>query len=208
MRSVYVVGAHRWCGPSTADMFRSAGYTVYGDEWLTDRPAVDLVAFTGGSDINPAYYGQELDGTMGVDTFRDQFEIDVFGSLLSDQKVVGICRGAQLINVMNGFPLIQHHGYIGGPTEAFDPDNNSLGEVYACHHQGILAPVENSLAFIDSSHYEAGAVHPDTLNGQYPSYAVLFGNHFGVQWHPEWNHENSEKVFFDLMERHLFKEAA
>lgn len=208
---VYVVGAKRWCGPSTVGLFQNAGHEVVGDEILSNDPnSADLVVFTGGADISPHIYGEE-NISSSCDTYRDSFELEVFYALKDTTKKAGICRGAQLLNALNGGKLIQHHGYVGGlrAVAGYTGDGYKtadFGVVDACHHQGILCPVDGeALMWIGLNNYKEGTVSPE----QWPVYALNFPktNSFGVQWHPEWGHKNSRELFFSLMNEHLLGNA-
>lgn len=70
----------------------------------------DLVVLTGGVDINPHLYGQiPLETTWQSNLYRDREEQEIFKKCIQDKKpIVGICRGAQFLNVMNGGTLEQH----------------------------------------------------------------------------------------------------
>lgn len=96
-------------GSSTVEtMFLNKGYEVIS----SDGAECDLVCFTGGEDITPFLYGEEplKIGDRVVTTFnpkRDMREIKAFHTY-SDIPKVGICRGAQFLNVMSGGTLWQH----------------------------------------------------------------------------------------------------
>ncbi len=60
----------------------------------------------GGNDIDPAIYGGDVSTSPSVDPVRDEFELAVLE--LADRTavpVLGICRGAQLLNVSRGGKL-------------------------------------------------------------------------------------------------------
>ena len=68
------------------------------------------VLVTGGSDILPAYYGQERHPELGdVDAERDAFELGILTMAdASELPALCICRGMQLLNVHRGGTLVQH----------------------------------------------------------------------------------------------------
>jgi putative glutamine amidotransferase len=74
---------------------------------LLDR--VRGVLLTGGGDIDPRLYGEEPDATFDpAEVRRDGFEIDlVLRAIERDLPVLGICRGAQVLNVACGGTLVQ-----------------------------------------------------------------------------------------------------
>ena len=69
----------------------------------------DGVLFSGGDDINPACYGEKpyKEGCHYADD-RDAMEFAIFDSFYKLKKpMLGVCRGAQTINVALGGTLIQ-----------------------------------------------------------------------------------------------------
>ncbi len=72
--------------------------------------AVDGLIFSGGSDLDPALYGQERHAeTTGVVPERDSGELALLRAALErDMPVLAICRGSQLLNVLLGGDLVQH----------------------------------------------------------------------------------------------------
>src|SRR5580692_1002708 len=70
---------------------------------------LDGLLLTGGSDINPARYGQSNAGSDEVDDARDELEIRLLReALAAERPVFAICRGLQLLNVACGGTLVQH----------------------------------------------------------------------------------------------------
>ena len=71
------------------------------------RPLSALV-IGGGNDISPEHYGGDLDAKVKLDPDRDQLEIDWIQRALEQEiPLLGICRGAQLVNVVLGGRLHQ-----------------------------------------------------------------------------------------------------
>lgn len=80
------------------------GYLVKGDP-----NDYDGLLLCGGGDIHPRYYGEEIDGSVRIDTDRDEHELQLADDFIKAGKpVMGICRGCQLLNVYFGGSLIQH----------------------------------------------------------------------------------------------------
>ena len=69
----------------------------------------DGFLFTGGVDIDPCRYGEEKKPTCGdIQSNRDELEFKVFKKAFESGKpILGICRGAQLVNVALGGTLYQ-----------------------------------------------------------------------------------------------------
>lgn len=73
-----------------------------------DIAAVDGLIVGGGDDIAPALYGGELRAVARLDPARDRLERDlVRAALAAGKPVLGICRGAQMLNVALGGTLEQ-----------------------------------------------------------------------------------------------------
>jgi putative glutamine amidotransferase len=71
---------------------------------------LDGLLLSGGGDIEPSRYGQlPSEHVDGVDAARDAWELALIeGALARDLPLLGICRGAQLLNVARGGTLVQH----------------------------------------------------------------------------------------------------
>ena len=69
----------------------------------------DGFLFTGGGDVHPNRYGEEMKETCGTpDVMRDELELAVFASAYKAGKpILAICRGIQLVNVALGGTLYQ-----------------------------------------------------------------------------------------------------
>lgn len=91
---------------------RAGGVPVLLGPFMDPEDAVELVdglLFSGGGDIHPKYYGEPISPRIrNIEPYRDEFEIELF-KLAYERgiPVLGICRGAQLINVALGGTLYQ-----------------------------------------------------------------------------------------------------
>lgn len=54
---------------------------------------IDLVLFTGGEDVGPQYYGQEMGKYTHTNSNRDKKEIETFDKFRGYSFILGICRG-------------------------------------------------------------------------------------------------------------------
>ena len=112
----------------------------------------DLVILSGGEDISSSFYtmGHDKNLSFEVNPHRDDVEKRIFSTAINlNKKVLGVCRGHQLINclVYNlGNNFIQditvfgykpHHGEHS--LEILEPGiiNNCFKTVNSYHHQGI-----------------------------------------------------------------------
>lgn len=91
-------------------------FEKYGDVTLSSFNAVepddvlyfDLVVFSGGHDVDPSVYGEELHPSTSTWLERDLGEGAIFSKCVElSVPMAGICRGSQLLTVMNGGKLIQ-----------------------------------------------------------------------------------------------------
>jgi putative glutamine amidotransferase len=79
---------------------------------------LDGLIITGGKDVDPARYGQAPHPTTDEpDRVRDAWEFSLLGAALRrGMPVLGICRGAQVLNVALGGTLMQHLPDVLGHT--------------------------------------------------------------------------------------------
>lgn len=99
----------------------------------------DIVVFTGGADVSPAMYGQADHPTTQVDVRRDRDDkYNFLKARRLGKPMVGICRGAQFLNVMCGGTLYQHvdnHFGRNGDHMMVDLTSGAMFEVTSTHHQ-------------------------------------------------------------------------
>ena len=99
----------------------------------------DIVIFQGGEDINPALYGEKPHPECGnPNDRRDAVELAIYEALDKAQYRVGICRGAQFLNVMNGGKLWQHIQGHGATHELLYKNEKGVNRAYlvsSTHHQ-------------------------------------------------------------------------
>ena len=150
-------------GDSLSDMFFDAGYNIVSisDTQLSNpltpkdhtflsnqrlkMQGVDLLCFAGGTDINPAIYGQnKSDMTDNPDNIRDFYEIMLWKEARrTGIPCVGICRGAQLLNALSGGTLDQHNDehQSGHAISILGPTGDANRWVYApANHHQIMEP--------------------------------------------------------------------
>jgi gamma-glutamyl-gamma-aminobutyrate hydrolase PuuD len=156
---------------------------------------LDGLVLSGGSDLDPAGYGQDPHPeTKGVIEARDRAELALLrGALERDMPVLAVCRGSQILNVGLGGDLVQHlpevvghddHKHTPGQYADHDVSVDSdtrlgalLGDrapVKSHHHQGF-GRIGSGLR--ESAHAEDGTV--EALEDPSRRFAL------GVLWHPE-----------------------
>ncbi|GAB7189972.1 gamma-glutamyl-gamma-aminobutyrate hydrolase family protein [Kineococcus sp. NUM-3379] len=158
---------------------------------------LDALVLTGGADVDPALYGQRPLPTTGTpQPARDGTEVALLRAALgSGLPVLGICRGAQVLNVALGGTLHQHlpdvltgAAHQGPPgeftttavrTEPGTRVHRLLGaqaRVHCYHHQAV-----DRLA--DGLRVAARAA--DGTVEAFEAADPARGFCLGVQWHPE-----------------------
>jgi putative glutamine amidotransferase len=79
------------------------------DRLRTALTSMDGLLISGGPDLDPALYGEQVNGSHAPDPGRDAVDIAAFRAAeAADAPVLGICRGLQAINVFSGGSLVQH----------------------------------------------------------------------------------------------------
>ncbi|WP_022893535.1 gamma-glutamyl-gamma-aminobutyrate hydrolase family protein [Agromyces subbeticus] len=162
--------------------------------------ALDGLIVSGGADVDPRRYGQSPHERTGVPrTDRDDWEDHLLTAAIAlELPFLGICRGAQMLNVALGGTLVQHLPDVVG-SDAYQPAPAKFGEaeasvvagsrlaallgdrgdplpIHVYHHQALdeVAPGLRVTARTDDGVIEAVELT-----------TVPFG--LGVQWHPEEN---------------------
>lgn len=123
------------------------GCSAYRDMWegfgvqvVESVREADIVQFCGGSDVSPHLYG-EVNVRSSCDANRDNYEQKIFELCVGLKKpMVGICRGGQFLNVMNGGKMWQHvDGHaIRGDHKVLDWDSNVEHLCTSTHHQMMI----------------------------------------------------------------------
>jgi putative glutamine amidotransferase len=171
-----------------------------GAEALLD--GMDGLLLSGGSDLDPVYYGEEPVPELGVTVpERDAFEMALLERALRRQiPILGICRGMQILNVALGGTLYQdlpsqmdHMVLLGHrqqtpkwqPTHEVEVDGGSkvaeiMGtdelKVNSYHHQAIKDLASGLTAVARSPDEVIEAVEWNDLSKRWL---------VGVQWHVE-----------------------
>lgn len=174
---------------------------------------LDGLILTGGGDIDPRCYGQPAHPiTDKVEPTRDEFELGLARfALRTGIPILGVCRGAQVINVAAGGSLIQDipsqrgdeiahmQSSLARPAHSISIDADSrvarsLGvtsiDVNSGHHQAVLELGAGMRAVAWAKDGIVEAIESD----QHP-WAM------GVQWHPEmlWRERLAHRGLFGAL---------
>jgi putative glutamine amidotransferase len=210
-----------WMLPGYSDCIIKAGgvpiILPFTDNLKVLKKAVkkcDGFLFTGGQDISPKIYGEEISEKCGeISAVRDVIEDYIFKSevIFNDKPLLGICLGFQIINAFSGGKLYQDLSQynISGEVKNINHSQNSqhkveiikdtflydiFGEselkIISNHHQGVKKCGENLVI----SAFSADGL-PEAVYMKNRKFVVA------VQWHPELQptETHSEKLFKALI---------
>lgn len=163
--------------------------------------ALDALVIGGGDDIHPESYGLSSENKARYDPQRDSFELEMLRRALDARiPVLGICRGAQLLNIAHGGTLYQDIRFLykGSPqrTSVLPTHRikikrssrlSSLIKLPSCrvnnlHHQAVERCGQGLVAV---AHDEQGII--EGIESKSDDFIL------GVQWHPEYMSYRSEQ---------------
>ena len=163
---------------------------------------LDGVILSGGGDIDPCAYGDPVchPKTYGVDTERDQFELDIVRAARDrDLPLLGICRGIQVFNVALGGTLVQDIEDQLDSTINHRQQTDGLGRDDTSHHVAI-APDTPLCDLLGVPSLAVNSFHHQAIRDPSPDLEVIARAADGlieavwypamrfclaVQWHPE-----------------------
>ncbi len=158
------------------------------------RETLDGLIVSGGSDIDPWLYAQEPADKGSYDRARDAFEsIMIEEALRRHQPLLGICRGAQLLNVRLGGSLNQNlrdrrrytsNRYTPLPLKGLILRRESrLAGIMDCEYCKINSLHSQGIATLGRELRVAGRDLDGIIQAvEYPGPEFILG----VQWHPEY----------------------
>ena len=168
-------------------------FTPRTDAFLGVRGVVLL----GGGDVDPTMYGLPADqpNLAGVDRAVDEYAVDaVRAARHAGLPILGICRGAQILNVAFGgtlIPDIEDWGIHHGPT----PETVFVPEEVSLTPSSRLAGIYGTTTLsVQNGHHQAvdrvakGLVATGTAaDGLVEAIESADGGEWivGMQWHPE-----------------------
>jgi putative glutamine amidotransferase len=183
-RKVYVVGG-------------DIDYVNWIDIEITETLSdAHLVVFTGGEDVDPSMYGRTPHPLTSSNLSRDKKEEEIFFKA-KELKIpmLGICRGAQFLGVMNGATLIQHQDN----PKFIHPLILNTGDtgiyITSTHHQSVNIESLEKYSFVNIAYTRnISKFHEDENRLEIPLHMfnseseIVFykkTNCLGIQGHPE-----------------------
>jgi putative glutamine amidotransferase len=172
---------------------------------------LDGLVLMGGSDVCPESYGEKaLRPEWNGDRIRDDYEIALLRSFMGLHKpVLGVCRGAQVINVAQGGTLYQDLA-----TQAPHALNHRNWAIYEqnCHATSIVQRSGLARLYPGTTLVKTNSIHHQAVKElgrdlsveawSEPDHIVEAiryagpGYVFAVQWHPEF-HAPEDPSFID-----------
>ena len=185
-----------WAWWATRWQLHRAGVVARRLNAAVGHPGDDIAGFIigGGNDIDPAIYGGDVSESRSIDPARDAYELKVLE--IAEERgvpVMGICRGAQLINVRRGGTLVSDLSNIRVHTSnkgTLLPRKN----VSITEGSTLAGLIGSETSRVNSLHHQAvdrtgdglvvSAVDRDEIVQGIESVDGPFC--VGVQWHPEY----------------------
>jgi acyl-CoA reductase-like NAD-dependent aldehyde dehydrogenase/gamma-glutamyl-gamma-aminobutyrate hydrolase PuuD len=125
---------------------------------IEEIPTCDGFMLTGGIDIHPSLYGGKIEYPHSPGDFeleRDLFEKRIYSYSQQQQlPLLGICRGLQLVNVLNGGKLIQDFGE-DNATHKKDTKEDKLHQVRLSSGSLLKEIAGEVLYETNSAHHQA-----------------------------------------------------
>lgn len=183
---------------------------------------VDLILFTGGEDVDPAYYNESKGKYTSISQRRDSTESDYMYNRPGFYNIpkLGICRGAQFLTVLSGGKLVQHvngHGLSGThPLDIKYLGSSCEFEITSTHHQ-MMFPYnlpKDSYEILATSSYFLSDTYLDGLNSEkelpknFEECEIVFypkSKSLCIQGHPEYSNcpENTINECLNMVESYL-----
>jgi len=197
----YVAYAHGMARAGAVPVFLPIG----GDVAKYARK-LDALVLSGGADVDPRRYGATPGPSSTVlEPERDNFEIELVKAMrLMGKPILGICRGAQLINVAFGGTLVADLKVGQGESHSFHGYPGS----HRVHQVDLVQDSETQRIFglprvkVNSFHHQAVdivapafKVSAKASDGVVEAIESEDGKIVAVQWHPEMFLEQPDPVF-------------
>lgn len=188
---------------------------VEGDEIEELLDTVDALLLSGGSDMDPGRYGQDNTSSGKPSRAGDEFDLAITRAAIErGLPILGICRGAQVVNVAMGGDLVQeiqaegaaHHPTFAEVYPLIREYRHDVDVVEGSRLAGIYGAGELA---VNSIHHQAIGRVADGLcivakasDGVVEAVEGTSSDVVAVQWHPEMLHgEGGDVLFADLVER-------
>ena len=113
----------------------------------------DGLLLPGGGDIDPVYYGEEMNGSDEPDRELDKAQRDILDAFVKAKKpILGICRGMQLINIYFGGSL--HQDLVTRDIHTRKNGNDSIHSVKSVEEGNLFEKLYGKTFNINSAHHQ------------------------------------------------------
>ncbi|RRJ24557.1 gamma-glutamyl-gamma-aminobutyrate hydrolase family protein [Lachnoanaerobaculum gingivalis] len=113
----------------------------------------DGLLLPGGGDIDPVYYGEEMNGSDEPDRELDKAQRDILDAFVKAKKpILGICRGMQLINIYFGGSL--HQDLVTRDIHTRKNGNDSIHSVKSVEEGNLFEKFYGKIFNINSAHHQ------------------------------------------------------
>lgn len=155
---------------------------------------VDGLLLAGGGDIDPACYGQTPTVSFeSVDRARDAVELAGIRRMQArGKRVLGICRGAQMLAVASAGALVQDlpaAGLCGHRVDRADRDYAEARHALKVERDSLVDQVLDGIGEVNSEHHQAiadpGELRATAWSPDGAIEAVEGDGALGLQWHSE-----------------------
>ncbi len=175
----------------------------------------DGLILSGGGDVHPDYYNEEMNGSKNIDTMRDEAEFKLVKAFVQNKKpILGICRGHQLLNVAFSGSLYQHIS--NAELHSSGVQGVDLVHDITVSKDSFFYKLYGERFSVNSSHHQAvkklgdgfdviGTAHNGTTieSIRHRELPII-----GVQWHPErtcFDKKRDDAVDGEEIIRHFLK---
>jgi putative glutamine amidotransferase len=167
-----------------------------------DIKSCDGFILTGGVDINPSFYNENENYENAPEQFRierDKFEKEIYSFAQQNKlPLLGICRGMQLVNVLEGGKLVQDLGKANRVHKKSETDKQH--EVRIEKQSLLFETCRLAIAKVNSAHHQVVKIDALGKNLKVNAWSetddsapegLEFNDKTGkafmlcIQWHPE-----------------------
>ena len=174
---------------------------------------IDVLLITGGNDVNPSLYNEEVTYSKPTELKEDINDLNLIDIAINKKiPIFGICKGLQILNVYFKGSLyqdipMQYDETIQHSQNLLDPKPNNDSMIYKTNFvKGTLMyEIFNKEYTINSFHHQSIKDVPSQItissksdDGIIEAIEILDKKIIAVQWHPE-------RLIYDLKHFEIFK---
>ncbi|MFH0716273.1 gamma-glutamyl-gamma-aminobutyrate hydrolase family protein [Staphylococcus delphini] len=175
---------------------------------------IDGLILSGGQDVSPSLYDEEPYEKLGPTLLkRDLFDYKLIQAAKEKGiPILGICRGAQLINVYHGGTLYQDLSYREQQTLRHHQGQDPTETTHTVH----IEPTSRLAHVFETDTMRVNSFHHQAINKVAPQFKVAASTSdgvveaiestdypylLGIQWHPEmlWRDTTMDQLISDFI---------